>query len=89
MGEYSVINSHMSRLSGIFCILNHAKNIPINKVKRAKGFFGIFLWQWIIKSQTFLWIFLLPCGYNTKLRRFGGIFTKSLGFLTLLIRIFS
>jgi len=39
MGEYSVINSHMSRLSGILCIIRHAKNIPIDEVKRAKGFF--------------------------------------------------
>jgi len=28
------------------------------------------------KKPNFLWIFLLPCGYNTKLRRLGGIFTK-------------
>lgn len=62
---------------------------PLTRSREPRDFFFNILMARDIKKPNFWWIFLLPCGYNTKLRRFGAIFTKNVGFLTLPIRIFS
>jgi hypothetical protein len=49
---------------------------PSTRSRDPRDFSGIFLLAGDnIKKPNFLWIFLLPCGYNTKLRRLGGIFS--------------